>query len=188
MEPGLQATAVFGFEVSRAVDAEDRVNSSNTYGFIAEIMAVEVDRRTAAIKILKYVTVHDAGTIINPMIAEGQIYGGALHGLGGALYEELKYDDDGQLLTGTFMDYLVPTATEAPAEIEIAHVVSPSPLTPLGSKGLGESSSMTVPAVIANAVSDALRPLGVRISELPMTPSGLWEIIRDAQASRGVRR
>jgi 2-furoyl-CoA dehydrogenase large subunit len=181
MEPGLQATAVFGFEVSRAVDADDRVNSSNTYGFIAEIMAVEVDRRTAAIRILKYVTVHDAGTIINPMIAEGQIYGGALHGLGGALYEELKYDDDGQFLTGTFMDYLVPTATEAPAHIDIAHVVSPSPLTPLGSKGLGESSSMTVPAVIANAVSDALRPVGVRITELPMTPSGLWEMIRTAQ-------
>ena len=177
MEPGLQATAVFGFGVSRAVDAEDRVNSSNTYGFIAEIMAVEVDRRTAAITILKYVTVHDAGTI---MIAEGQIYGGALHGLGGALYEELKYDDDGQFLTGTFMDYLVPTATEAPAEIEIAHIVSPSPLTPLGSKGLGESSSMTVPAVIANAVSDALRPLGIRITELPMTPSNLWEMIRQA--------
>src|SRR5689334_1973886 len=188
MEPGLQATAVFGFDVSRAVDAEDRVNSSNTYGFIAEIMAVEVDRRTAAITILKYVTVHDAGTIINPMIAEGQIYGGALHGLGGALYEELKYDDDGQLLTGTFMDYLVPTASEAPREIEIAHVVSPSPLTPLGSKGLGESSSMTVPAVIANAVSDALRPLGVRITELPMTPSGLWEMIRRAQATGVVRR
>src|SRR5439155_1319029 len=112
MEPGLQATAVFGFTVSKAVDAEDRVNSSNTYGFIAEVMAVEVDPETAAVKILRYVTVHDAGTIINPMIAEGQIYGGALHGLGGALYEELAYDEDGQLLTGTFMDYLVPTASE----------------------------------------------------------------------------
>src|SRR5256886_1231891 len=152
MEPGLQATAVFGFGVSKAVDAEDRVNSSNTYGFIAEVMAVEVDPQTAAIRILRYVTVHDAGTIINPMIAEGQIYGGALHGLGGALYEELAYDEDGQLLTGTFMDYLVPTASEAPT-IDIAHIVSPSPLTPLGSQGLGESSSMTVPAVIANSVS-----------------------------------
>src|SRR5262247_1127543 len=182
MEPALQATAVFGFTEARAVDAEDRVNSSNTYGFIAEVMAVEVDPGTAAIRIVKYVTVHDAGTIINPMIVEGQIYGGALHGLGGALYEELKYDDDGQFLTGTFMDYLVPTATEAPAHIDIAHVVSPSPLTPLGSKGLGESSSMTVPAVIANAVSDALRLVGVGITELPMTPSGLWEAIRRAQA------
>ena len=182
MEPGLQATAVFGFGVSKAVDAEDRVNSSNTYGFIAEVMAVEVDPQTAAITILRYVTVHDAGTIINPMIAEGQIYGGALHGLGGALYEELQYDEDGQCLTGSFMDYLVPTASEAPT-IEIAHVVSPSPLTPLGSKGLGESSSMTVPAVIANAVSDALSPLGIRINELPMTPSKLWKMID--RAGRG---
>ncbi|PYN96218.1 MAG: carbon monoxide dehydrogenase [Candidatus Rokuibacteriota bacterium] len=141
MEPGLQATAVFGFTVAKAVDAEDRVNSSNTYGFIAEVMAVEVDPDTAQITIVRYVTVHDAGTIINPMIVDGQIYGGALHGLGGALYEEMQYDADGQLLTGSFMDYLVPTASEAPT-IEIAHLSSPSPLTTLGSKGLGESSSM----------------------------------------------
>jgi 2-furoyl-CoA dehydrogenase large subunit len=180
MEPGLQATAVFGFEVAQPVDDQDRVNSSNTYGFIAEVMAVEVDPETAAIKILRYATVHDAGTIINPMIAEGQIYGGALHGLGGALFEELQYDEGGQLLTGTFMDYLVPTASEAPV-IDIAHVVSPSPLTPLGSKGLGESSSMTVPAVIANAVSDALVPLGIAITELPMSPSRLWQLIEDAR-------
>jgi 2-furoyl-CoA dehydrogenase large subunit len=180
MEPGLQATAVFGFTVSEAVDQEDRVNSSNTYGFIAEVMAVEVDPATAAIKILRYVTVHDAGTIINPMIAEGQIYGGALHGLGGALYEEMAYDDDGQCLTASFMDYLVPTASEAP-EIDIAHLVSPSPLTTLGSKGLGESSSMTVPAVLANAVSDALAPLGIRIRELPITPTRLWELMRKAR-------
>jgi 2-furoyl-CoA dehydrogenase large subunit len=159
------------------------VNSSNTYGFIAEVMAVEVDPETAAISILRYVTVHDAGTIINPMIAEGQIYGGALHGLGGALYEELAYDENGQFLTGSFMDYLVPTASEAPSRIDIAHVVSPSPLTPLGSKGLGESSSMTVPAVIANAVSDALSPLGIRINELPMTPSKLWTLMHKARAS-----
>jgi len=180
MEPGLSATAVFGFSVAKAVDAEDRVNSSNTYGFIAEVMAVEVDPDTAAITIVKYVTVHDAGTIINPMIVEGQIYGGALHGLGGALYEELAYDDEGQLLTGTFMDYLVPTASEAPG-IEIEHVVSPSPLTTLGSKGLGESSSMTVPAVIANAVSDALKPLGIGITELPMTPSRLHALMAAAR-------
>jgi 2-furoyl-CoA dehydrogenase large subunit len=184
MEPGLQATAVFGFGEAQPVDEQDRVNSSNTYGFIAEVMAVEVDPETAAIKILRYATVHDAGTIINPMIAEGQIYGGALHGLGGALFEELQYDDAGQLLTGTFVDYLVPTASEAPA-IDIAHVVSPSPLTPLGSKGLGESSSMTVPAVIANAVSDALAPLGIAITELPMSPTRLWALIEGARrASR----
>ena len=121
LEAGLQATAVFHFDVSKAVDPEDRVNSSNTYGFIAEVMAVEVDPKTAAVKILRYVTVHDAGTIINPLIVEGQIYGGALHGLGGALYEEMQYDADGQCLTATFMDYLVPTASEAPT-LDIAHV------------------------------------------------------------------
>ncbi len=180
MEPGLQATAVFGFTVATAPDLQDRVNSSNTYGFIAEVMAVEVDPETAKIKILRYVTVHDAGTIINPLIAEGQIYGGALHGLGGALYEELMYDEDGQFLTGTFMDYLVPTACEAPT-IEIDHVVNPSPFTTLGSKGLGESSSMTVPAVIANAVSDALAPLGVRVNDLPLAPSKLWALMESAR-------
>jgi 2-furoyl-CoA dehydrogenase large subunit len=102
--------------------------------------------------------------------------------LGGALYEELQYDEGGQFLAGTLMDYLVPTASEAPV-IEIAHLSSPSPLTPLGSKGLGESSSMTAPAVIANAVSDALRPLGVRITELPMSPTRLWELIERARAT-----
>jgi 2-furoyl-CoA dehydrogenase large subunit len=182
MEPGLQATAVFGFAGATPVDLEDRVNSSNTYGFIAEIMAVEVDPETAAIAILRYVSVHDAGTIINPMIAEGQIHGGALHGLGGALCEELRYDDAGQCVTATFMDYAVPTAADVPP-IEIAHLCSPSPLTPLGSKGLGESSSMTVPAVIANAVSDALRPLGIGITELPMTRPRLWELMERARQS-----
>ena len=187
VEPTLHATASFGFDVARAVDPEDRVNSSNTYGFIAEVMAVEVDPETAAVKILKYVSVHDAGTLINPLIVEGQIYGGALHGLGGALYEELRYDEDGQCLTATFMDYLVPTASEAPV-IDIAHVVSPSPLTTLGSKGLGESSSMTVPAVVASAVSDALAPLGVRITELPITPDRLWHLMRRAGERAGARR
>ena len=182
LEPGLHATGVFGFAGAAPVDLEDRVNSSNTYGFIADVMAVEVDVETGAVRILRYVTVHDAGTIVNPMIAEGQIHGGALHGLGGALYEELRYDQGGQCLTATLMDYLVPTACEAPA-IDIAHLSTPSPLTPLGAKGLGESSAMTVPAVIANAVSDALRPLGVSITELPMSPVRLWELIDRARRS-----
>jgi 2-furoyl-CoA dehydrogenase large subunit len=167
MEPALEATAVFGFPLADSPDEHDRVNSSNTYGFIAEVMAVEVDRETAEIRIVRYVTVHDAGVIINPAIAEGQIVGGALHGLGGALWEELSYDREGQFLCGSFMDYLVPSASQAPA-IEVAHLATPSPFTTLGAKGLGEASSMTAPAVVANAVSDALAPLGVRINELPM--------------------
>ncbi len=180
MEPALEATAVFGFPLADSPDAQDRVNSSNTYGFIAEVMAVEVDPETAEIKILRYVTVHDAGVIINPLIAEGQIVGGALHGLGGALWEELAYDSEGQFLAGTFMDYLVPSASEAPT-VEVQHLVSPSPFTTLGAKGLGEASSMTAPAAVANAVSDALVPLGVRITELPITPSRLWHLLEAAK-------
>ncbi len=183
MEPGLHATAVFGFTGGTAVDQEDRVNSSHTYGFIAEVMAVEVDPETAVITIVKYVTVHDAGTLINPLIAEGQIYGGALHGLGAALYEELLYDEGGQCLTATFMDYAVPSASQAPT-LDIAHLSSPSPLTTLGSKGLGESSSMTAPAVVANAVSDALAPIGVRVTELPLTPGRLWTLMQQSHRDR----
>ena len=180
MEPGLEATAVFGFPLADSPDAQDRVNSSNTYGFIAEVMAVEVDPETAEIKILRYVTVHDAGVIINPLIAEGQIVGGALHGLGGALWEELVYDSEGQFLAGTFMDYLVPSASQAPT-VEVEHLASASPFTTLGAKGLGEASSMTAPAAVANAVSDALAPLGVRITELPITPSRLWHLLEAAR-------
>ena len=100
--------------------------------------------------------------------------------MGGALCEEIRYDDAGQCVTATFMDYAIPTVEDAPP-IEIAHLSTPSPLTPLGSKGLGEASSMTVPAVIANAVTDALAPLGVRITQLPMSPSRLWALIQDAR-------
>jgi len=180
MEPGLEATAVFGFPLADSPDAQDRVNSSNTYGFIAEVMAVEVDPETAEIKILRYVSVHDAGVIVNPLIAEGQIVGGALHGLGGALWEELAYDSEGQFLAGTFMDYLVPSASQAPL-VEVEHLATPSPFTTLGAKGLGEASSMTAPAVVANAVSDALAPLGVQITELPITPSRLWHLLEAAR-------
>ncbi len=180
MEPALEATAVFGFPLADSPDAQDRVNSSNTYGFIAEVMAVEVDPETAEIKILRYVTVHDAGVIINPLIAEGQIAGGALHGLGGALWEELAYDSEGQFLSGSFIDYLVPSASQAPV-IEVEHLATPSPFTTLGAKGLGEASSMTAPAAVANAVSDALAPLGIAITELPITPSRLWHLLDAAR-------
>ncbi|MDA2935405.1 molybdopterin-dependent oxidoreductase, partial [Acidobacteria bacterium AH-259-D05] len=179
VEAGLQARAVFRFPSNVAPDPEDRVNSSNTYGFMVEIAVVEVDRDSGLVKILDWFSVHDAGTIINPMLMEGQIYGGALHGIGGALYEELAYDDDGQFLTGNFMQYVCPTAVEAP-KLNIGHICSPSPLTPLGSKGAGESSSETAPAAIASAVADALRPLGVKITELPLNPKKVWTLIQEA--------
>jgi 2-furoyl-CoA dehydrogenase large subunit len=186
MEPGLHVMHTFEFPLSKPPDDNDRVNSSNTYGFMADIATVEVDRQTGKVKIVKYVSVHDAGTIINPKIMEGQIYGGALHGIAGALFEELVYDDQGQMLTATLADYVVPFADEAP-KIDIGHIVSPSPFTPLGSKGAGESSTETAPACIANAIADALAPLGVRINELPLTPTKLWSLIQ-AQVGKGGSR
>jgi 2-furoyl-CoA dehydrogenase large subunit len=180
---GVEETAVFSFPKAQPPDEQDRVNSSNTYGFIAEVVAVEVDPDTADVKLLKYVTVHDAGTVINPMVVEGQIYGGAAHGIGGALYEELAYNEEGQFLAATFMDYLVPAAPEMPV-LDIGHVISPSPITILGSKGCGESSTMTAPAAIGNAVADALRPLGVNVTELPLTPDRVFHLLRRAVAAR----
>ena len=116
---------------------------------------------------------HDAGRLLNPMLADGQIRGGLAHGLGAALLEEHRYDEDGNLMTGTFLDYLPPTATELPRVVS-AHFESPSPLTPLGAKGLGEGTTMSAPAAIANAVADAL---GVDAVELPATSQRIWELL-----------
>ncbi len=183
MEPGLQVTATFSFPLAAPPDPQDRVNSQNVYSFLVDVALVEVDPETADVRVLQYATVHDAGRIINPMLVEGQIHGGALMGVAGALYEELAYDERGQILTSTLMDYLCPTAREAPP-MKTGFLESPSPFTLLGSKGVGESSSMTAPAAIANAVADALAPLGVRVTELPLSPTKLFRLIRDAQAAR----
>ncbi len=180
MEGGLHVTETFSFKGAKSPDQQDRVNSSNTYGFMADICEVEVDAQTGAVTILKYVSVHDAGTIINPKIVEGQIYGGALHGIAGALYEEQVYDENGQCLTATLVDYECPYSTEAP-KLDIGHMETPSPLTPLGSKGAGESSSETAPACIANAVADALAPMGINVTELPLTPRKVWELLQGAK-------
>jgi 2-furoyl-CoA dehydrogenase large subunit len=176
MEAGLEAHAVFRFPLAGPPDAQDRVNASNTYGFILEVALVEVDRDTGQVKIQKYVSVHDAGTVINPKIVEGQIYGGMLHGLAGALFEELAYDEEGQFLTGSFVDYVCPTAVETPT-LEIGHVCSPSPFTLLGTKGCGESSCYTAPVLMANAVADALAPLGIKVTELPLNPKKVWSLL-----------
>jgi 2-furoyl-CoA dehydrogenase large subunit len=175
-------TETFSFKEANAPDEQDRVNSSNTYGFMADICEVEVDPDTGQVKIVKYVSVHDAGTLINPKIVEGQIYGGALHGIAGALWEEQVYDDAGQCLTATLVDYEAPFATEAP-KLDIGHIETPSPLTPLGSKGAGESSSETAPACIGNAVADALRPLGIEVLELPLTTRKCWELIEAGRST-----
>ena len=186
LEPGLAATGFWAAPNLDPPDAEDRVASSAAHGFIADVCAVEVDPRTGAVRVLDYVTVHDAGRLLNPLLADGQVLGGFAHGAGAALWERHAWDEWGTLLTGSFVDYLAPSAPDVPA-LRIAHRSSPSPFTALGAKGIGEGNSMSAPAAIANAVADAL---GRDDVELPLTPPRVWALLhpdpRDDQ-SRGRR-
>ncbi|HET7264669.1 MAG TPA: aerobic carbon-monoxide dehydrogenase large subunit [bacterium] len=143
---------------------------------------VEVDPDTGALRFHKYVVVHDCGRVINPTVLEGQIHGGVAQGLGGAFWEQLVYDEQAQPLSTTFMDYLLPTAADLPP-IEVDHLETPSPLNPLGVKGAGEAGVIPVPAVLAQALDDALAPLGVRITAMPLNPSRLVQVITDARRS-----
>jgi len=127
--------------------------------------------------------VHDCGRMINPMMIEGQVHGGVAHGVGMTLYEWMRYDPDGQPLTVTFADYLLPTSDVVPS-IEIHHMESPTPLNPLGVKGAAESGTIGAPPAIVSAIEDALRPLHIRITDLPVTPERLLALIRAAQNNR----
>ncbi|MFQ5827979.1 MAG: molybdopterin cofactor-binding domain-containing protein [Candidatus Methylomirabilia bacterium] len=147
-----------------------------TFASAAHVAQVEVDPHTGAVRLLRYVVAHDCGRLINPMIVDGQIHGGVAQGVGGGLYEEIVYDQAGQLLTNTFMDYHVPLADELPP-IETVHLEFPSPRNPLGIKGLGEGGAISPPAAIANAIEDALAPFAVRITETPVTPSRLAALL-----------
>jgi 2-furoyl-CoA dehydrogenase large subunit len=173
VEPGLRETAFWSAEQLTAPDAQDRVNTSAAYGFAFDVCALEVDRNTGRVRIDKYITTHDAGNILNPALADGQIRGAFAQGLGAALMEEFRYGEDGSFQSGTFADYLVPTTCEVP-EPTIIHMETPSPFTPLGAKGLGEGNNMSTPPCIANAVADAL---GVEDVRLPLTPSKVMELI-----------
>lgn len=152
-----------------------------TWAYATHAALVEVDRATCAPNILQYVVVHDAGILINPQLAEGQILGGVCQGLGGALLEEVVYSESGQLLTGSLMDYLVPTASDMPA-ITIIHSETPSKLNELGVKGLGEGGAIAPPVVIANAVCDALHPLGFAMFSTPLRRSSILEVFQRAEA------
>jgi len=154
-------------------DAENRVNAAVTYGFMADIVLVEIDPKTCVPRVLRYAAVHDVGRAINPQLIRGQVAGGIIHGMGGALYEHCDYDDGGQMLAASFMEYLCPTAVEAP-RMTVEHHDSPSPFTLLGTKGVGENCAMSGPAAIASAVEDALRVYNVDIKELPVTPAMIW--------------
>jgi 2-furoyl-CoA dehydrogenase large subunit len=174
MEPGLTATAYYAAPNLLPPDDEERVASSAAHGFVVDVAVVEVDRATGEVSVLDYVTVHDAGTLLNPLLAEGQVRGGLAHGVAAALFERHLWDEDGNLLTGSFVDYLAPAAPDLPSPT-IAHRESPSPFLPLGAKGLGEGTTMSAPAAIANAVADAL---GRDDIEVPLTPPRVWELLR----------
>ena len=173
-----------------AVLAPDEEPGLEAYGYYApphatfasgcHAVIVEVDPATGEVKIIKYAVHHDCGRMINPMIVEGQIRGGVAQGVGGALYERIVYDGEGQPLTTTFMDFLMPTAMEVPS-IEIVHTETPSPLNPLGVKGVGEAGAIPGPALLAEAVDDALAPFGVRVREMPLGPDRLRQLIAAAR-------
>ena len=169
-EPGLEATAYFGPE--RGTTASG-VNA----------MIIEIDPETMMIEIKKFVFVHDCGKVINPLILEGQIHGGVAHGIGNSYYEQLMYDSNGQLLNASFMDYLLPTASDVP-NIESAHIETPSPLNPLGIKGAGEAGAIPTGALFVQAVEDALADFNIEICEIPMSPNRLFEILNKVKMNK----
>ena len=155
LEPGLEATFYF-------------VPPTVTWANAAHVAVIEVDVETGAIKLLEYVVAHDAGKLINPLLVDGQIHGGVAQGIGAALYEEIAYDTNGQILSGSFVNYLLPGSMEVP-HIKTVHLESLSPLNPLGVKGLGEGGAIAPPAALANALADALQPLAPQVNEIPLT-------------------
>jgi CO/xanthine dehydrogenase Mo-binding subunit len=162
-EPGLEATSYFG--------PERGATASGVHAMI-----VEVDPATMMVDIQRYVVVHDCGNVINPLILEGQIHGGVAQGIGNVFYEQLVYDDQAQLLNASFMDYLLPTATDVP-HMETAHIETPSPLNPLGVKGAGEAGAIPVGALFAQAIEDALDDANLEICEIPLSPNRLFELL-----------
>jgi CO/xanthine dehydrogenase Mo-binding subunit len=178
MESGLEARFTYDHPYLTP-PSEDRKDLGAFYPIMAHgahIPVVEVNPKTGQVKILRYIAVHDVGTIVNPKSLRGQIAGGIAQGIGMALYEQCVYDDQAQPLSASFMDYLIPTAMEVPT-FEIGHVETPSPFTEYGVKGGGEGGRMIAPAALASAVEDALAPFNVRIDEVPMTPERLVDLI-----------
>jgi len=182
-EPSLEATAYYTSPIVRWVPDEVGTLSVYTTHPTAVFGAqVEVDIETGKVKLQRFVVAHDCGTMINPMVVDGQVSGGTVQGIAGALWEELRYDEEGNLLQVGFRDYLVPTPADVPS-IEVLHMASPSPFTPLGTKGMGEGGAIGAPAAVVNAVEDALSPLGVTISETPVSPDRLLRLIKAARSA-----
>ena len=171
MAPSLEATADF-------------LPHDVTYGFATHVVEAEVDPGTGGVRILRYVIANDSGRIVNPMLADGQLQGGAAHGIGNALFEWMGYDEHGQPVVTTLADYLLPTATEVP-NFEIIHCEYPSTLNPMGVKGIGEAGTIPAAAAVVAAVEDALGPFSVRIGEAPIAPARLVELMEEAAGAAG---
>ncbi len=177
MEPGLQEKFVWEVPTGGTLPTEDgRVQMYPCHSFEAHVILASIDPNTGKVTIHKYICGHDCGVMISPDVVHGMTYGGIAHGLGAALFEKFSFSEEGQLLAGTFMDYLLPSAHEVPS-ITIVDHCTPSPLTEFGQKGSGEAGYLGSPAAIASAVNDALSPRGISINTLPMTPSALWSVI-----------
>ncbi len=163
---------------------------TGTFSYACHAVAVAVDTDLGQVELLDYVIVEDGGTLVNPMVVDGQIYGGTAQGIGTALYEEMPYDSEGQPLASTLADYMLPGATEVPA-VRILHMETPSPYTEFGQKGIGEGGAIAPPAAIVNAINDALQDLGVEITETPVSPRRLLAAIaaaaRDSKVGEDAR-
>ena len=182
MEPGLETMGYFvNPNIDYTPDEKGRMNTFSSYPYAAIVAVVDVDVETGFIKIIRYCTVHDCGNMINPQIVDTQQQGSIMQGIGAALYEELRYDEEGQLLTSTLMDYRLPSVEEVP-EIALEHIITPNPFTPLGAKGAGETGMLGPPPALCNAVEDALSPLGVKIRETPLTPERILDLIEKAKS------
>jgi carbon-monoxide dehydrogenase large subunit len=168
-EPSLEVTATY-----------EPGASTGAFAYATHACTVAVDPGTGVVEILDYVVCHDCGTMVNPMIVEAQVVGGVAQGIGTALYEEIPYDSNGQPLASTFLDYVIPGASEVP-DIRVLHMETPSPHTKYGIKGMGEGGAIAPPAAVINGINDALRRLGVRVTETPATP----ERVLDAIAAAG---
>ena len=187
-EPGLDVTRYFrhgNFDaMNKSPVPEGRLNFYSTWPNGATIAVVRVDPDTGLVKVIRLMSVHDAGVLVNPMLVNANLHGSFAQALGGALYEHLVYDESGQLLTATFMDYTLPTAVDVPS-FRIEHECTPSPFNPLGAKGAGESGISGPMAAIASAIDDALRQVGIatHVMEMPFTPARVWRYIQDARAA-----
>jgi carbon-monoxide dehydrogenase large subunit len=169
MEPGLDETSFY--------DPENFV-----FPFGAHAAVVDVDAQTGKVELVRYYAVDDCGKAINPTLIDGQVHGGIAHAVGQALYEQVVYDETGQLVTGTFVDYALPTAAVLPS-FETDRTETPSPVNSLGAKGVGEAGTIAASPAVTNAVIDALRPLGVDFLNMPLTPMRVWEAISEAKGA-----